>query len=124
MPFPRNAGFGRCYLVSTRHEILSNIDRNAKPNRNSAAAPKKPKRNKSRESTDPIPVLLLSLESQIVVFQPSDFHLRKFKKFIIEKFYFHNHAPESRKAGKQLFENLTTAIKLGRDLYSRRICFI
>ena len=31
------------YLVSTRHEILSNIDRNEKPNRNSAAAPKKPK---------------------------------------------------------------------------------
>ena len=28
MVFPRNAGFGRCYLVSTRHEILSNIDRN------------------------------------------------------------------------------------------------
>ena len=25
---PRNTGFGRCYLVSTRHEILSNIDRN------------------------------------------------------------------------------------------------
>ena len=41
MVFPRNVGFGRCYLVSTRHEILSNIDRNAKPNRNSAAAPKK-----------------------------------------------------------------------------------
>ena len=28
MVFPRNAGFGRCYLVSTRPEILSNIDRN------------------------------------------------------------------------------------------------
>ena len=28
MVFPRNAGFGRCYLGSTRHEILSNIDRN------------------------------------------------------------------------------------------------
>ena len=31
MVVPRNlaeAGFGRCYLVSTRHEILSNIDRN------------------------------------------------------------------------------------------------
>ena len=25
MVFPRNAGFGRFYLVSTRHEILSNI---------------------------------------------------------------------------------------------------
>ena len=36
MVFPRNASFGRCYLMSTRHEILSNIDRNAKPNRNSA----------------------------------------------------------------------------------------
>ena len=93
MVFPRNVGFRRCYLVSTRHEILSNIDRNAKPNRNSAAAPKKPKCNKSRESTDPIPVLLLSLQSQTVVFQPFDFHQRKFKKFIIEKFYFHNHAP-------------------------------
>ena len=43
MVFPRNVGFGRCYLVSTRHEILSKIDRKAKPNRNSAAAPKKPK---------------------------------------------------------------------------------
>ena len=48
---------------------------------------------KSRESTDPIPVLLPSLQSQIVVFQPFDFHQRKFMKFIIEKFYFHNHAP-------------------------------
>ena len=28
MGFPRNAGLGRCYLVSTRNEILSNIDRN------------------------------------------------------------------------------------------------
>ena len=28
MVFPRNAGFGRCYLVSTRHEIPYNIDRN------------------------------------------------------------------------------------------------
>ena len=87
MVFPRNAGFGRCYLVSTRHEILSNIDRNAKPNLNSAAAPKKPTWNKPRESTDPIPVLLLSLESQTVVFQPFDFHLRKFKKFIVKKVY-------------------------------------
>ena len=26
--FSRKTGFGRCYLVSTRHEILSNIDRN------------------------------------------------------------------------------------------------
>ena len=93
MVFPRNAGFGRCYLVSTRHEILSNIDRNAKPNRNSAAAPKKPKWNKSRESTDPTPVLLLSLQSQTVVLQPFDFDQRKSKKFIIEKLYFHNHAP-------------------------------
>ena len=92
MVFPRNVGFGRWYLVSTRHEILSNIDRNAKPNLNSAAAPKKPTWNKPRESTDPIPVLLLSLESQTVVFQPFDFHLRKFKKFIIEKFYFHKKA--------------------------------
>ena len=93
MVFPRNVGFGRCYLVSTRHEILSNIDRNAKPNRNSAAAPKKPKWNKSRESTDPTPVLLLSLQSQTVVLQPFDFHQRKSKKFIIEKLYFHDYAP-------------------------------
>ena len=28
MVFPRNPGFGRCYLVSKRHKILSNIDRN------------------------------------------------------------------------------------------------
>ena len=35
MVFPRNAGFGRSYLVSTRREILFNIDRNAKPHRNS-----------------------------------------------------------------------------------------
>ena len=75
MVFPRNVGFGRCYLVSARHQILSNIERNAKPNRNSAVAPNKPVRNKSRESTDPIPVLLLSLESQTVVFQPFDFRL-------------------------------------------------
>ena len=27
-PAPRNAGFGRLCLVSTRHEIQSNIDRN------------------------------------------------------------------------------------------------
>ena len=40
MVSPRNVGFGRCYLVSARHQILSNIDRNAKPNRNSAEAPK------------------------------------------------------------------------------------
>ena len=36
-------------------------------------------------STNPIPVLLLSLESQTVVFQPFGFHPRKFKKFIIRK---------------------------------------
>ena len=40
MVFPRNAGFGRCYLVSTRHEILFN-DENTKPNGNSTAAQKK-----------------------------------------------------------------------------------
>ena len=39
----------------------------------------------SRESANPIPVLLLSFESQTVVFQLFDFHLRKFKKFIIKK---------------------------------------
>ena len=84
MVFPRNAGFGRCYLVSTRHEILSNVDRNLtgtqlrlRKNRN--------KINPARESANPIPVLLLSFESQTVVFQLFDFHLRKFKKFIIKK---------------------------------------
>ena len=40
MVFPRNAGFGLCYLVSTRHEILFN-DENTKPNGNSTAAQKK-----------------------------------------------------------------------------------
>ena len=78
MVFPRNVGFRRCYLVSTRHD-------RPKPNRNSAAATKKPKKNKSRESANPIPVLLLSFESQTVVFQLFDFHLRKFKKFVIKK---------------------------------------
>ena len=43
MVFPGNVGFGRGYLVLARHEILSNIDRNAKPNRNSAMARKNPK---------------------------------------------------------------------------------
>ena len=81
MVFPRKAGFGRCYLVLTRHEILSNINRNLtgtqlrlRKNRN---------QDKSRESANPIPVLLLSFESQTVVFQLFDFHLRKFQKFII-----------------------------------------
>ena len=37
-----------------------------------------------------MPVLLLSFEPQTVVFQLFDFHLRKVKKFIIKKFYFHN----------------------------------
>ena len=37
-----------------------------------------------------IPVLLLSFESQTVVYQLFDFHLRKFQKFMIQKFYFHN----------------------------------
>ena len=44
-----------------------------------------------------IPVLLLPSESQTVVFQLLDVHLRKFKKFITKKvlseFYFHNHIP-------------------------------
>ena len=84
MVFPKNAGFGRCYLVSTRDEILSNIDRDLtgtqlrlRKNRN--------KINPARESANPIPVLLLSFESQTVVFQLFEFHLRKFKKFIIKK---------------------------------------
>ena len=38
----------------------------------------------------PRPVRLCSFESQTVVFKLFDFHLRKFKKFIIKKFYFHN----------------------------------
>ena len=41
-------------------------------------------------SANIIPVLLLSFESQTIVFQLFDFHLRKFKKFIIKKFYFRN----------------------------------
>ena len=82
MVFPRKVGFGLCYLVSTRHEILSNIDRNAKPNRNSAAALKKPKPKEYRESANP--VLRVS-----VVFQLFDFQLRMFlevqsKKVILE----------------------------------------
>ena len=36
---------------------------------------------------------MLSLESQTVVFQLFDFHPRKFKKFIIKKFYFHKLVP-------------------------------
>ena len=34
---------------------------------------------------NPIPVLLLLFESQTVVFQLFDFHLRKFKKFVVKK---------------------------------------
>ena len=87
MVFPRNAGFGRCYLVSTRHEIPYNIDWNLTGTRLRL----RKNRNKiNPESANPIPVLLLSFESQTVVFQLFDFHLRKFKKFIIKKFYFHN----------------------------------
>ena len=87
MVFPRNAIFGPCYLVSTRHEILSNIDRNLTGTR--LRLRKKLNTNKSRESTNPIPALLLSLESQTltVVFQLFDFHLWKFKKFIMKKGY-------------------------------------
>ena len=87
MVFQRNAGFGRCYLVSTRYEILSNIDRNLTGTR---LRLRKTEINKCRESANPIPVLLLSFESQTVVFQLFDFHLRKFKKFIIKKFFFNN----------------------------------
>ena len=84
MVFPRKAGFSRCYLVSPRHEILSNIDRNLtgtrlqlRKNRN--------KTDKFRKSANLIPVLLLSFESQTVVFQLFDFHLGKFKMFIIKE---------------------------------------
>ena len=87
MVFPRKAGFGRCYLVSKRYEILSNIDRNLTGTR---LRLRKTEINKCRESANPIPVLLLSFESQTVVFQLFDFHLRKFKKFIIKKFHFRN----------------------------------
>ena len=51
MVFPRNAGLGRCYLLSTRHEILSNIDWNLTGTR--LRLWKKPKWNKSRESANP-----------------------------------------------------------------------
>ena len=87
MVFPRNAGFGRCYLVSTRYQILSNIDRNLTGTR---LRLRKTEINKCRESANPIPVLLLPFESQTVAFQRFGFHLRKFKKLIIKKFYFHN----------------------------------
>ena len=70
MVFPRNVGFGRCYLVSTRHEILSNINQNTKPNRNSATDPKKPKWNEYSVSTNP--VLRVS-----VVFQLLEVHNKK-----------------------------------------------
>ena len=71
MVFPRNAGFGRCYLVSTRHEILSNIDRNLTGTRLRL----RKNRNKiNPESANPIPVLLLSFESQTVVFSLSLSH--------------------------------------------------
>ena len=90
MVFPRNAIFGRCYLGSTRHEILSNIDRNLTGTRQRLR--KNLNTNKSRESTNPIPVLLLSLESQTltVVFELFDFQQRKFNE---KRFYFHNHMP-------------------------------
>ena len=84
MVFPKNAGFGRCYLVSTRHEILSNIDRNLTGTR-LRLRKKFTEINKSRESANPIPVLLLSFESQTVVFEFLEVHLRKFKKFTIKK---------------------------------------
>ena len=88
MIFPRNAGFGRCYLVSTRHEIPYNIDRNLTGTRLRL----RKNRNKINPATVriPIPVLLLSFEPQTIVFRLFDSHLRKFKKFIIKKFYFHN----------------------------------
>lgn len=130
MVFPRNVGFGRCYLVSKRHEILSNIHRKAKPNRNSATAPKKPKWNKSRESTEPIPILLLPLGSQTVVFQPFDFHLRNFTKFILEKFYFHNHAPTFNQTLAQVERQLgrhgsapisTVLTEIGRIFHTKYI---
>ena len=92
MVFPRNAGFGRCYLVSTRHEILSNIDQNIVTGTQLRLRKKRNQRNPARVQ---IPsVLLLYFESQTVVFQIFDFHLRKFKKFIVKKFYFHNHMPK------------------------------
>ena len=83
MVFPRNAGLGRCYLVSTRHEILSNIDRNL----TGTLLRLRKNRNKINPARVRIPS---SFESQTVVFQLFDFHLRKFKKFIIKKFYFNN----------------------------------
>ena len=82
MVFPKKVGFGPCYLVSTRHEILSNIDRNAKPNRNSAAAPKKPKWNEYRESANP--VLRVSVVFQLFDFQLSMFLEVQSKKVILE----------------------------------------
>ena len=87
MVFPRNAGFGRCYLVSTRHEILSNIDRNL----TGTQLRLRKNRNKINPARVRIPFQFYCcyFESQTVVFQLLEFHLKKFKEFIIKKFYFH-----------------------------------
>ena len=54
--------------VPIRNRILTLIPLYRKPNRSSAAATKIPKWNKSCENANLIPVLLLSFESQTVVF--------------------------------------------------------
>ena len=72
MVFPRNAGFGRCYLVSTRHEILSNIDRNLTGTRLRL----RKNRNKINPARVRIPFQLyccrLSLKQQKVLLSQSD----------------------------------------------------
>ena len=86
MVFPRNAGFGRCYLVSTRHEILSNIDQNLTGTRLRL----RKKRNKI------IPREYESHPSYIAVIWVSNssfpaFRLSSKKVHNQKKFHFHNH---------------------------------
>ena len=82
MVFPRKVGFGPCYLVSKRHEILSNIDRNAKPTGTRLWLQK----NLNEMNTARAQILSLAVS---VVFQLFDFQLSMFlevqsKKVILE----------------------------------------
>ena len=84
MVFPRNAGFGRYYLVSTRHEILSNIDRYL----TGTLLRLRKKRNKINPARVRIPSWFYCCHLSLK--QLFDCNLTKFKKFIIKKLYFHN----------------------------------
>ena len=75
MVFPRNAGFGRCYLVSTRHEILSNIDRNLTGTRL--------RLRKNRNKINPARVRI-----------PSQLYCCRLCVSNSKKFYFHNQTPQ------------------------------